>query len=77
MIDHAASINCRGFGGGLRPQWGARGAKPARIREAHMRVSSGEREGQARSQIVTSGEREGQSSHPLCEIKNSSALWAN
>ena len=30
-IDRAASINCRGFGGVLRPQWGARGAKPARI----------------------------------------------
>src|SRR4051812_540730 len=38
--NHAASINCRGFGGGLRPRWGARGAEPARMRESAHAASA-------------------------------------
>ena len=42
---------CRGFGGALRPQWGARGAKPARIPDQHRASAVGSARGKARSQI--------------------------
>src|SRR5207247_7158768 len=47
-VYRAASINCRGSGGVLRPQWGARGAKPARIHAA-THQSAGSARGKARS----------------------------
>jgi hypothetical protein len=68
-LDRAASITCRGFGGALRPQWGARGAEPARI--LCRLVTDWEREG--RSPLANhlreciSREREGRS--PLASIR--------
>ena len=72
-IDPAASITCRGFGGVLRPQRGARGAEPARICEATNSTAAGSARisagclGAARP---PSGEREGQS--PLASLTGAS-----
>src|SRR4051812_1673863 len=70
-VDRAANITWGGFGGVLRPQWGARGAKPARslVREIHP---NREREGQSPLAVsckvkVSIGSARGRArSHPCC-----------
>jgi hypothetical protein len=50
-INHAPSINCRGSGGRLATQRGARGAEPAHMRQsAHAASTAGSARGGARSQ---------------------------
>src|SRR4051794_5853279 len=62
-------ITCRGFGGVLRPQWGARGAKPTRSlskRKASVaRSARGAARSQARSADAASGSREREGRSPL------------
>src|SRR6476620_2774895 len=69
---YATDITCRGSGGVLRPQWGARGAKPARMIQSAYFASSARAGGAepARSPLhassakcITNGTRGGAASH--------------